>query len=118
MTMFAYYRTTDNTIAEQELEEYSATSGTTAQQVAEEFAKAFGFTLLSLGSEKWDNEDWEIGYRILERDGYFTRERQEELFDTRIIGSLDRIDTDYVDGWDDGLDDYYDGEFTRSDWRI
>jgi len=93
---YGYFRLTDNTIGEAEFQTFEPTSGTYGVQVAKTYAESFGFELLSYGPAKWTNEDWEAGYAALERDGYFTAERQEELFDTPIAGTLDRIDVDAV----------------------
>jgi len=79
--MHAYYRTTDNTIAHQELERFDSTSGTYGAQIAFEFAKAFGFELLEYGPREWESIDWEENYTQLEERGFYTAERRAELFD-------------------------------------
>jgi hypothetical protein len=78
--MFAYFRTTDNTIAEQELERFDPTSGTYGVQVAYNFADAFGFELIEYGTRKWQPEDWDAAYAVAERYGYYTPERWDQLF--------------------------------------
>jgi hypothetical protein len=87
MTFHAYFKTADNTIVEAALrrEDITLDAFQDRQAEAADIREAYGWDLIGVFNQQWSNAKWEHEYARLETAGYFTAERQAELFDTRMV---------------------------------